>query len=84
MDWSSIIAAFKAGAWKSWLGFALSTAATFGVLDAQQVTAVNNLVGAIVAVVTAAMAVAHTSHVVRLATKMAAYAAAHPPVERIP
>jgi hypothetical protein len=84
VNWSSIVAAFKAGAWKSWLGFALSTAATFGVLDSQQVTAANNLVGAIVALMTAAMAVAHTSHVVKLATKATACRVANPPAERIP
>ncbi|TDQ01232.1 hypothetical protein [Labedaea rhizosphaerae] len=62
-----ILEAIRSGAWVSVLGAALTAAVTFGLLNAEQVTALNNLVAAAATLITAVTAVLHGLHILRAA-----------------
>lgn len=68
----SILAAFKSGAWVSVVGTLITAGVTFGVLTSEQAGAVNSVVSAVVTLVTAVMAAAHTFHLVKAAKVQAA------------
>lgn len=58
-----ILEAIRDGMWKTVLGTAITAAATFGVLDGQQATLINNLVAAIATVVTLATSLLAQFHI---------------------
>jgi hypothetical protein len=62
-----ILEAIQAGMWKTWLGGAVTAAVAFGILNTQQATAVNNLVAAVVTLVTVATSLAAQLHVLHTA-----------------
>lgn len=64
--WDSLVAAFKSGAWKSWLATLLTAAVSFGVLDSNQVDLINNVVAGVVTVLSMAAALVHTFHAAAL------------------
>jgi hypothetical protein len=62
-----ILDAIRSGQWKTLVGTAISAAVSFGVLDSQQTTVVNNLVAAAVTLITALTALLGQLHVLRRA-----------------
>lgn len=62
-----ILDAIRSGAWKSVLGTLVTAGVTFGLLNAEQATALNNVVAALATLLTAGTAALHTLHVLRRA-----------------
>lgn len=60
-----ILDAISSGMWKTVLGGAITAAVSFGLLDGQQATLVNNLVAAIATVVTIATSLLAQLHILR-------------------
>lgn len=68
--WQSIVAALKGGAYKSWLATALSAVLSFGFLDSEQVTLINNLVATATTLVAVVISLVHTFHAAKLQRRL--------------
>lgn len=58
-----ILDAIRSGAWKTILGTLVTAAVSFGVLDSHQASALNNVVAAVITLVTAATSAAAQLHI---------------------
>lgn len=69
--WESIVAALKSGAWKSWVVTALSAAVSFGLLDSEQATLINNIVASLATLAGIVISLVHTFHAAKLHRQVA-------------